>query len=282
MQYEGVWRVARNEVIVPITVRPSSPLLIQAPKKEEEEKEKQNGTEEKNNTIECLSYQKNGTTVYYIPGSSLKGVLRAHTEKIFWHLFSERVSEKMPKEEFKKVEEKSRFYRELDYISQLFGHPKFRGRFTVDDAYFVNLSSSDIDKRTNIAIDRFRGGSKNGALFTVESIVSGEAKTHVRLKNPEIWQISWLCFLLRDWKEGRITVGAKSAVGFGRLDIDIHALEIHMYDRSLEQMWQENGIFQNSETEQELYRIYRFQQLDDLAQNVEPAWVEWMKEGGRR
>ncbi|QNU24356.1 RAMP superfamily CRISPR-associated protein [Geobacillus zalihae] len=182
--------------------------------------------------------------------------------------------------EAKTAEEKSRFYRRLDYVSQLFGHAKFRGRLTVDDAHFLPLGSFDFERRTNIAIDRFRGGSKNGVLFTVEPIRLGKATTCIRLQNPEIWQIAWLCFLLRDWKEGKITVGAKSAVGFGRLEVGIQSLDLHMYDKELEREWEESGVFRNSEVEQGLYRTYRFRQLDDLAKNVEAAWREWMEKGG--
>ncbi|QNU24355.1 RAMP superfamily CRISPR-associated protein [Geobacillus zalihae] len=84
MKLQGIWRVARCEIAVSISLSPSSPLLIQAPKDDKDNKKETGHAWKKKGDPEkaiCVSYERGGKIVYYIPGSSLKGVLRAHTEK---------------------------------------------------------------------------------------------------------------------------------------------------------------------------------------------------------
>ena len=203
MTFDGRWRHGNSEIIIKLKLSPHSPLLIQAPKEENSD-----------NKIEALSYKKGDSKFFYIPGSSLKGVFRARSEKIFYHLRA--VVDPGSDDDKKKLENAEKFYNELNAVNQLFGHQIFRGRLTFDDAIF-DKESVEIETRTNIAVDRFRGGSKDGALFETECLIEGQASTTIRLKNPDSWQIVWLCFLIRDLQKGHITVGAKEGIGFGQI-----------------------------------------------------------------
>ncbi|NNV06830.1 RAMP superfamily CRISPR-associated protein [Geobacillus sp. C56-T2] len=252
----GTWRMMMAELVVTIQLQPSSPLLVQAPEERDD------------NEVVPVTCKVNGQEVYYLPGGSMKGALRAHTEKVFYHLF--------PKKQKQAAKENGCSYEKLDYVSQLFGHVQFRGRLTVDDAYFQNPTD---EKRCHVAIDRFRGGSETGALFVTKPLVSGTALTTIRLKNPELWQIAWLCLLLRDWQAGDITIGAKAASGYGRLEVLVSSLDLHMYSKELEEQWKGLGVFEHATLSGDLYSIYHFSDVQSLAVRVMPMWQRLLNGG---
>ncbi|OZM56249.1 hypothetical protein CIB95_12560 [Lottiidibacillus patelloidae] len=271
MVFDGRWRKLNSEVVMKLTLSPRSPLLIQAPKEETV------GKKEKNNKLYCLT--SNGK--YYIPGSSIKGVFRSHTEKIFYHLINvepssddnkKKVYQKKEKDKYESIE----FYDKLNPINQLFGHSVFRGRLTVEDAMF-NSNTVSTDTRTNIAIDRFRGGSKNGALFETECITKGDASTTVHLKNPEEWQIVWLCFLIRDLQKGNLSIGAKSSIGFGEVNVGCNDISINVYNQNLQSKW--GTLLEKAQSKKEgVYNTYSFETLDTLANYLETNWTDFLKQ----
>lgn len=260
MKHTGIFRESSSDVKVCLTISPNSPLLIQSPE------------EATGNTIHCLSYNKGNEKVYYIPGSSLKGVLRSHTEKIFYHLLSVHPDSDIDKKK-KDYQNGQDLYNDLNEVNQLFGHKDFKGRLTIDDAFFSNESIM-IDKRVNVAIDRFRGGQKDGALFEPEMIVKGRAPVTIRLKNPTEWQLFWLMLLLRDFQEGKIRVGSKSSIGFGQLHSDLISLEISVYNRNLEDAWYE--WLQKGKKEKKIYSTYTFTSLNEVAPLLESKWAEFL------
>lgn len=268
MENNGLFRTSLSDVTVVLDVKPKSPLLIQAPRKVDD-----------GNKIYALSYKNKDGKIHYIPGSSIKGVFRSYTEKVFYHLLSidpESDKEKKLKDHKGK---KADFYYQLNPVNQLFGFKDFKGRLTIEDAYF-DQSTVKLEKRTNIAIDRFRGGQKNGALFEPEMIIEGSTKMTIRLKNPYKWQIFWLFILVRDFQEGRIRVGSKSSIGFGEMDVDLVSCDVSVFSKSLIEDWESwltQGIKLKKESNPYLYQTYMFSDLDKVAILLEEDWKEYIK-----
>lgn len=265
MEHKGIFREASSDVKISLMIQPHSPILIQSP-------DDKNG-----NTIHLLSNKKGNEETYYIPGSSIKGVLRNHSEKIFYHLLS--IHPQSDKEKKKKDHSNAaNFYHNLNPVNQLFGHIEFKSRLTIDDAFF-DPKSVVIDRRVNVAIDRFRGGQKDGALFETEMLVKGRASLTIRLKNPTEWQLFWLMLLLRDFQDGKIRVGAKTSIGFGQLSSDLIALDVSIYNRELEKSW--SYWLEKGKYEKKIYSTYTFTSLNKVAPLLEHKWIEYLDKFAR-
>ncbi|HFJ9404079.1 TPA: RAMP superfamily CRISPR-associated protein [Bacillus paranthracis] len=245
MKHAKTWAKLHSEVIVDLTIEPNTPILIQQ--------------SEDDNEINFVSYNNQ----HYIPGSSLKGVLRNHTENIFYHLLKE-----------KEVVENLSVYDKLSVVDQLFGHETFKGKLVISDALFIGKPT--IEERQHIAIDRFRGGAKDGALFSTKAITQGTCKAKVILKNPETWQIAWLCYCIRDLQDGRVRVGAKSANGFGQVNIKEEDISLYIYDQQLEQSWNRWLVQENSKNERKSkFDPFQFS-LDDLGSMLVMEWGKFL------
>lgn len=262
MTLKDTWRHAQNEIVIHLKIQPKSPLIIQEAK------------ERADNLSECLMYKSNGIKNYYIPGSSIKGILRSHSEKIFYHLLGvDLISDETKKLNLSKTTAEQ-FYSELNPINKMFGHHSFKGRLTIEDAIF-DKDSVQLDKRMNVAIDRFRGGSKNGALFEMELLTKGEANTKIHLKNAAEWQIVWLCYLIKDLQEGYISVGAKSGIGYGTLNVDLLSLDVIVMNKEIEQKWN-NWLILGEQLSHYYKKVYRFKQLDTIATNLQSQWENFL------
>lgn len=180
---------------------------------------------------------RDGESVYYLPGTSLKGVLRSHFERIARTLQPGSVC--LPYYDPKRnisipVDEEKGSYgcgyrsREGTYPAsaryadscaacRLFGSLKFAGRFSIGDAYPLPDSDPTIESRNVVGIDRFTGGTVSGVLFDLQAVVGGRFKAHIRLTNYELWQLAGLNLLLADLQDEMIAVGSGRSRGMGRV-----------------------------------------------------------------
>ena len=191
---------------------------------------------------------RDGESVCYLPGTSLKGVLRSHFERIARTLRPRSVCLPYfdPKRDDISVpvdEEKESFgcgYRsrngEKDVASaayadscaacRLFGSLKFAGRFSIGDAYPLPDNRPTIESRNGVGIDRFTGGTVRGVLFDLQAVVGGKFKAHVRLTNFEMWQLAGLNLLLADLRDEMIAVGSGRSRGMGRIRAEVTAFRL--------------------------------------------------------
>ena len=187
---------------------------------------------------------RDGKRIYYLPGTSLKGVLRSHFERIARTLHPGSVC--LPYYDPKKrndisipVDEEKESYgcgyrsrgEETDPASaryadscaacRLFGSLKFAGRFSIGDAYPLPGSAPTIESRNGVGIDRFTGGTVRGVLFDLQAVVGGKFKARIRLTNFELWQLAVLNLLLADLKDEMIAVGSGRSRGMGRVRAEV-------------------------------------------------------------
>jgi len=191
---------------------------------------------------------RHGRYVPYIPGSSLKGVFRAQAEKIA-AIFTDKAicrTHDNPRlrqanwpspcsERLKSLPNNKHPYSASCPICRLFGNLKLKGRIFFSDAYSPDYQNRELVPDTNnvklpvrdgVAIDRFKGGVKRGALYNYEVEETAKFDFTITVQNFEIWQLGLLAFLLADLEDGLITIGAGRSKGMGRESSEIQSLEI--------------------------------------------------------
>lgn len=182
-----------------------------------------------------------GKKTYYLPGSSLKGALRSHFERIARTLQEGSVC--LPYYDPKKeggivvpvASERSNYgcgyrapamgndvnsvsaYRESCAACRLFGSLRFGGRFSIGDAYPIEGHAPKPSHRNGVGIDRFTGGTVRGVLFDLVVLEGGEFEARIRLMNFESWQLAALHVLLIDLRDEMITFGSGRSRGLGRV-----------------------------------------------------------------
>jgi CRISPR-associated RAMP protein (TIGR02581 family) len=189
-----------------------------------------------------VSTFKDGKSVYYFPGTSLKGVLRSHLERIARTLHPGSVcipyyDDPKKRDIIPVVAEQdshgcgfrsrggkgrdtsSDAYADSCAICRLFGSLKFGGRFSIGDAYPLPNHAAKLESRNGVGIDRFTGGTVPGVLFDLQVLVGGKFEANLRLINFEIWQLAALNLLLLDMADEMITIGSGRSRGLGRVRV---------------------------------------------------------------
>lgn len=169
--------------------------------------------------------QRGGNTEPFLPGSSLKGVLRSHAERIARTLKSKSVCGVFDRAEVKGCSWAfDSAQNPSDYASscpacRLFGSLHWKGRFRIGDAYLVEDDRNvQPELRDGIGIDRVSGGVAGGAKFDLEVMPAGVTfETQFDLVNFEVWQLGWMAYVLRDLMDGKLRIGTGTSRGLGRV-----------------------------------------------------------------
>jgi len=188
-----------------------------------------------------VSTLRDGKKTYFFPGSSLKGVLRSHFERIARTLRAGSVC--LPYYDPKKQEQfnipvpeeqgsygcgfrtpgdgrrdsSATAYHESCAACRLFGSLRLAGRFSIGDAYPLAGHEPKAGQRNGVGIDRFTGGTVRGVLFDLVVVEGGVFETVIRLTNFELWQLAAVNFLLQDLHDEMITLGSGRSRGLGRV-----------------------------------------------------------------
>ena len=190
-----------------------------------------------------VSTFKDGNNVYYFPGTSLKGVLRSHLERIARTLhpgsvcipyYDPRRNITIPvaaeqnshgcgfrSRTGQDQDTSSEAYADSCAACRLFGSLKFGGRFSISDAYPLPGHEREPELRNGVGIDRFTGGTVRGVLFDLQVLVGGKFKAELRLINFELWQLAALNILLLDMADKMIAIGSGRSRGLGRVRITV-------------------------------------------------------------
>lgn len=222
-----------NECIIELAIRPEGPILIKS------------GIETVSGPdMAFVRTWRNGEPQVFLPGSSLKGVLRSHAERIArtfgetkacdpftkkpdgmrktmfcGHRFEKR------KKEWKETLDNPTVYKHSCPICRLFGSTWYGGRLATADAYAEGRRPS-IEQRDGVGIDRFTGGAARGAKFELEVVTSGTFVTTLHLRNFELWQLGLVGFLLQDLKDGLIRVGMGKSRGLGKVRGEVRSVRV--------------------------------------------------------
>lgn len=174
-----------------------------------------------------------GEPTVYLPGSSLKGVLRAHCERLLATTLSPAAAEdpftnedaQAPRraraKEARKDGDGAAVYRASCPADRLFGSTELAGRCRIVDAYPTPATrerANLTEVRFGVAISRQDQSVAHGP-FDQEAVTGGRFRLQITLENFELWMIVLLLQGLRDLHQGLIQVGHAKSRGFGWMTV---------------------------------------------------------------
>jgi CRISPR/Cas system CSM-associated protein Csm3 (group 7 of RAMP superfamily) len=169
---------------------------------------------------------------YYLPGTSLRGVLRSHLERILRTmeptkmLCCDPLKPKGPEQGCSAwFGEQKRLagppYAHSCAVCRLFGSTGQASRIRIADSPTIRIPAAQLSYRDHIGIDRFTGGVCSGANFRDLVIEAGVQFQHdVMIRNFELWQLGLLAYVWRDlycWQDGLIRLGYGKTKGYGQV-----------------------------------------------------------------
>ncbi|HZP02605.1 MAG TPA: RAMP superfamily CRISPR-associated protein [Terriglobia bacterium] len=236
-----------NEISIALDIEPDGPILIKA---------SESGADPTRPDMEFVRTVFQGRETVYIPGSSLKGVLRAHCERLARTVQPEARAEKLdakrlscdplddklscsrqwePKKQARAKEERAsnereglateEIYRESCFVCRLFGNTSLASRLRAEDAYPENPGLVKLEERNGVAIDRVFGSVAVGP-FNYETATAGKFKGSIRIRNFTTAQLGLLGLGLRDLAAGRVGVGFGKSRGLGRVRATVNNLSV--------------------------------------------------------
>lgn len=139
---------------------------------------------------------------YCIPVTSLKGVWRSGAERILRTVeadlacdpfadstgSTQSCSKRLEDKRYDSVRDTGKVYPLLCPACRLFGCTAHAGLLTIRDGWIA--PTQPVEKRTGIAIDRFTGGVKQGALYTLAPLAPGTTFT-VSVEIPNVNSGIW-------------------------------------------------------------------------------------------
>ncbi len=220
-----------------LTLSPRGPLLIKS------------GLETPDPTRPSMEFVRTrhaqmGETVY-LPGTSLKGALRHHAERLVRGQGTNACDplRSQCRGEGKGEHTPAVFLQQCP-ICRTFGSLKVAGRTQIFDAYpwpagdgepaadparaqtapdLANANATET--RWQVGIDRETGKTKQGALYDLEVVTQGGFHSEIQLRDFQLWQLGLLVAVLRDVDAGLVPLGFGKSRGLGQVKVEWQRLE---------------------------------------------------------
>ncbi|MHC5934108.1 RAMP superfamily CRISPR-associated protein [Nostoc sp.] len=222
-----------NHCTIDLSIIPDGPILIKSGRE---------GADPTNPDMEFVKTFHEGGWSIYLPGSSLKGAIRAHAERIVRTVGSEeRPPENIQKiwannplkndnylDNVKKQNQNnpnigSTLYKLSSFTEQMFGNTSIASRIRIEDAYPDKSTPLKIEERNGVAIDRVFGSTIPGALFNYQVCTAGEFRTKIHLKNFTLAQLGLIGLVLRDLNDGWFGLGFAKSRGLGTVRVQYNS-----------------------------------------------------------
>ena len=211
-----------NEAVLDLTIVPQGPILVKAG---------ETGADPTRPDMEFVRTWKDGQRVVYLPGPSLKGVIRSHCERIVRTVGKEGsccnpVAKDQSCVKQRKLEQKHEgtyVHSHSCFVCQMFGNTVLAGRVRTKDAY--PISEVRTEERNGVAIDRVFGSVAVGP-FQMEVVTQGKFQTTIAIRNFTIAQLGLLALALRDLNLGRVGVGFGKSRGLGHVTLEWGTLTV--------------------------------------------------------
>lgn len=222
-----MFRKLYNQALLTGELVPDGPLLI---------KEGGAGPDPVAPQLAFVRTWRDGATTVYLPGSSLKGVLRAHGERILATEVAEAAAEdpfhfQAPRRaEAEKVRadgDTAGTYRLSCAADRLFGSVHVAGRLRIGDAYPTEATTADANRteiRYGVGILRDRGAGQNP--FDQEAVTGGRFAFTVSLENFDLWMLALALQVVADLDAGFVQIGHNKSRGFGAVRVAGPRLEL--------------------------------------------------------
>ncbi|GIW08081.1 MAG: hypothetical protein KatS3mg060_2886 [Dehalococcoidia bacterium] len=174
---------------------------------------------------------RDGDWQVYVPGSSLKGAVRSHAERLLRSIRADAACDPFDGSSVCRSRSESpdaaTIYESLCCACRLFGSLTYAGRVAIGDCYLPRGARVRLERRNGVGIDRLTGGSSTGALFDLEAVPSGVSfEGSVRLRNFEAWQLALLLLVFEDLAQGFVPLGGGRSRGYGAVTATIPLLSV--------------------------------------------------------
>lgn len=172
-----------NHCTIDLTLIPDGPILIKSSKQ---------GADPTKPEMEFVETYHAGGRSIYLPGSGLKGAIRAHAERIVRTVGRDRRDANNSnllwandplndKYDYLKDKSASEIYQLSCFTDQMFGNTSIASRVRIEDAYPVDSKQVKLEERNGVAIDRVFGSVAVGP-FNYQVCTAGEFRTKIHLK----------------------------------------------------------------------------------------------------
>ncbi|MGL5062846.1 MAG: RAMP superfamily CRISPR-associated protein, partial [Microcoleus sp.] len=228
-----------NNCSIALTIIPDGPILIKSGKE---------GADPTKPDMEFVETYHAGGKSIYLPGSSLKGAIRAHAERIVRTMGKDKrpsgdgftlwASDPLSAdkrnnpndylEEWKKANKNhlnpgEELYKQSCFVSQIFGNTSVASRVRIEDAYpDKDKPKPKVEERNGVAIDRVFGSVAVGP-FNYQVCTAGEFNTKMHLKNFTLAQLGLIGLVLRDLNDGWFGLGFAKSRGLGTVQVKLNA-----------------------------------------------------------
>ncbi|MBE9122524.1 CRISPR-associated protein [Tychonema sp. LEGE 07199] len=217
-----------NHCTINLTLIPDGPILIKSGKE---------GADPTKPDMEFVETYHAGGKSIYLPGSSLKGAIRAHAERIVRTVGSERYNSQKPnlpwandplndKYDYLKDKSASEIYKLSCFTDQMFGNTSIASRVRIEDAYpDKDKPKPKFEERNGVAIDRVFGSVAVGP-FNYQVCTAGEFRTKIHLKNFSLAQLGLIGLVLRDLNDGWFGLGFAKSRGLGTVQVKFNSAKV--------------------------------------------------------
>ncbi|MBP0003559.1 MAG: CRISPR-associated protein [Cyanobacteria bacterium SBC] len=217
-----------NHCTIDLSISPDGPILIKSGKE---------GADPTKPDMEFVEAYYQGGRSIFLPGSSLKGAIRAHTERIVRTVGKDTHPENNSNELWandplnddysylKKAETGSEVYCLSSFTDRMFGNTSIASRVRIEDAYPVPGKPVKLEERNGVAIDRVFGSVAVGP-FNYQVCTEAEFRTKIHLKNFTLPQLAIIGLVLRDLDEGWFGLGFAKSRGLGTVKVTLNSATV--------------------------------------------------------
>ncbi len=209
-----------NHCTIELSLIPDGPILVKSGKE---------GADPTKPDMEFVETYHDGGKTIYLPGSGLKGAIRAHSERIVRTVGRDSWDESKPEAlwandplhdrcEYLDNLASPAVYKRSSFTDRLFGNTSIASRLRIEDAY-PNKGTVRLEERNGVAIDRVFGSTIPGGLFNYQVCTAGEFTTKIHLKNFTLGQLGLLGLVLRDLDDGWFGIGFAKSRGLGTVRV---------------------------------------------------------------
>lgn len=211
-----------NHCTIDFTISPCGPMLIKSGKE---------GADPTKPDMEFVETYHQGGRSIYLPGSSLKGAIRAHAERIVRTVGSDRrpsngkgiwANDPLHDKHEYLGKSSTDIYKDSCFTDQMFGSTEIASRVRIEDAYPVDRTQLKIEERNGVAIDRVFGSVAVGP-FNYQVCTAGEFRTKIHLKNFTLAQLGLIGLVLRDLNDGWFGLGFAKSRGMGLVEAKLNS-----------------------------------------------------------
>lgn len=227
-------KIAINRARLDLRLTPETPLLIRAGDK---------GRVLLHPELPDMMFVRTGAIgneTVYIPGASLKGVIRSAAERVLRTVgvrccdpmehktvCHDDASKAADRPEKDVAHPQARVHAMVCYACRTFGSQAISSRVRFSDARpgeGQEKRANATEVRNGVAIDRKTGGPARGKLYDLEVVTGGEFVTRIHLENVQLWQLALLGFVLQDMNDGFVRLGGGKSRGFGAVQVGLEKL----------------------------------------------------------